>query len=435
MADEHQTVGQGVHNYSQEERYVRPDDPLLLDRLEWFQDQKLGLMIHWGPYSQLGLVESWALSDADAEWSWVGYDWEPDPQEFKRQYFGLNKTFNPLRFQPDVWADLAAGAGFRYLIFTTKHHDGFCMWNTKQTDYKITGVTARFTRTSMQTSPGTCSVRFGSGALPSRLFPKADWHTPYYWAPGMERSNPTWRGPSYRPADYPWLWEKFVDFTHKQIMELVTEYGRIDILWLDAGWVCPQAGQDIRLGEVVEKARQHQPWLLVVDRTVGGPYENYVTPEQTIPKRPLLIPWESCITMGTSFSFAYEDRYKSLRELVAILVEVVAKGGNLALNVGPQPDGRFPNGGSAACRSWEGGCRRTVKPSTAPGRWSRTLPESGDSLRKGVWCMLFSFLRSIPAAMTQSSLFLLEEKWSGWIGLLERKTLSSPRAMRGFTSA
>jgi alpha-L-fucosidase len=149
-----------------------------------------------------------------------------------------------------------------------------------------------------------------------------------------------------------------VDFTHKQIMELVTEYGRIDILWLDAGWVCPQAGQDIRLGEVVEKARQHQPWLLVVDRTVGGPYENYVTPEQTIPKRPLLIPWESCITMGTSFSFAYEDRYKSLRELVAILVEVVAKGGNLALNVGPQPDGRFPNG-AVRCMQELGGWLQT----------------------------------------------------------------------------
>ncbi|MGI6148124.1 MAG: alpha-L-fucosidase [Firmicutes bacterium] len=359
MADEHQTVGQGVHNYSQEERYVRPDDPLLLDRLEWFQDQKLGLMIHWGPYSQLGLVESWALSDADAEWSRVGYDWEPDPQEFKRQYFGLNKTFNPLRFQPDVWADLAAGAGFRYLIFTTKHHDGFCMWNTKQTDYKITGADCPFhTHKYADITRHVFSTFRERGLAIAAYFSKADWHTPYYWAPGMERSNPTWRGPSYRPADYPWLWEKFVDFTHKQIMELVTEYGRIDILWLDAGWVCPQAGQDIRLGEVVEKARQHQPWLLVVDRTVGGPYENYVTPEQTIPKRPLLIPWESCITMGTSFSFAYEDRYKSLRELVAILVEVVAKGGNLALNVGPQPDGRFPNG-AVRCMQELGGWLQT----------------------------------------------------------------------------
>ena len=78
-------VERGKHNYSAEDRYVRPDDPTLLERLEWFKDQKLGLMIHWGPYSQLGVVESWALSDADADWSRVGYDWFDDPEEFKRQ--------------------------------------------------------------------------------------------------------------------------------------------------------------------------------------------------------------------------------------------------------------------------------------------------------------------------------------------------------------
>lgn len=358
MADNN-VVQQGVHNYSQEERYVRPEEPILQEQLEWFQDQKLGLMIHWGPYSQLGLVESWALSDADAEWSRVGYDWEKDPEEFKRQYFNLNKTFNPLRFEPDKWAELAADSGFKYLIFTTKHHDGFCMWDTKQTDYKITGPDCPFHMHKYADITRHVFDAFRDRGLAiAAYFSKADWHTPYYWAPGHERSNPTWRGPSYKPAEYPWLWEKFVDFTHKQIMELMTEYGRIDILWLDAGWVCPQAGQDIRLGEVVEKARQHQPWLLAVDRTVGGPYENYVTPEQTIPERPLLIPWESCITMGTSFSFGYEDDYKSLRQLVAILVEIVAKGGNLALNVGPQPDGRFPKG-AIRCMEELGGWLKT----------------------------------------------------------------------------
>jgi alpha-L-fucosidase len=127
-------------------------------------------------------------------------------------------------------------------------------------------------------------------------------------------------------------------------MELMTKYGRIEMLWLDAGWVCPQNKnnpQDIRLGEVVERARQHQPWLLSADRTVGGPYENVVTPEQTLPARPLHIPWESCITMGTAFSYRYEDHYKTTRQLIHLLVEVVAKGGNLALNVAPQPDGRL----------------------------------------------------------------------------------------------
>lgn len=340
--DQAQAVEQGVHNFSSEEQWVKPEDPLLLERLEWFKDQKLGLMMHWGPYSQLGVVESWALSDKDEEWSRDGIDWDVDAEELKRQYFGLNKTFNPIRFQPEVWADLAAENGFKYLNFTTKHHDGFCMWDTGTTDYRVTGPDCPF---HMNKHADICKELFDAfrsrGLAISAYFSKADWHTPYYWAPGMERGNFTSRGPSYDPKQYPWLWERFVQFTHSQIMELMTGYGRIDMLWLDAGWVNDYRDQNIRLGEVVEKAREIQPWLLSADRTVGGPYENVITPEQTLPDRPLHVPWESCITMGTSFSFRFEDKYKSVRQLIHLLVEIVAKGGNLALNVGPQPDGRL----------------------------------------------------------------------------------------------
>ncbi|ASN04180.1 alpha-L-fucosidase [Virgibacillus necropolis] len=339
-----QTIERGVHNYSVEEDWVKPEDPLILERLDWFQDQKLALMMHWGPYSQLGVVESWALSDGDAEWSREGIDWEEDGEELKRQYFNLNKTFNPIRFQPEVWADLAAKGGFKYLIFTTKHHDGFSMWNTKETDYSITGSECPF---HTHKYADVCKHLFDAfrdkGLGIATYFSKADWNTPYYWASGMKRGKNMWRGPSYDPEEYPWLWDKFVQFTHNQIMELMSNYGRIDVLWLDAGWVGKRK-QDIRLGEVVEKARVKQPGLISADRTVGGAYENYVTPEQTIPDHPLNVPWESCITMGTSFSFKYEDKYKSIREIVHTLIEVVSKGGNLALNVAPQPDGRLPEG-------------------------------------------------------------------------------------------
>ncbi|WP_020620906.1 alpha-L-fucosidase [Paenibacillus daejeonensis] len=336
-------VEEGVHHYTREEDWVRPEDPLLLERLEWFRDQKLGLMMHWGPYSQLGLVESWALSDGDSDWARDGVDWGVDGEELKREYFGLNRTFNPIRFQPRLWAELAAEGGFRYLNFTTKHHDGFCMWDTQTTDYRITGPDTPFHR---HPYADICRELFDAfreqGLAISAYFSKADWHTPYYWPPGMERGSQMWRGPSYDPDRYPWLWEQFVQFTHQQIMELMSRYGRIDMLWLDAGWVNARQQQDIRLDEVVEQARRIQPWLLTADRTVGGPYENLITPEQTLPDRPLQVPWESCITMGTSFSFKYEDDYKSVRELVHLLVNIVAKGGNLALNVGPQPDGRLP---------------------------------------------------------------------------------------------
>lgn len=346
-------VENGVHNFSAEEEWVKPDNPLILERLEWFKDQKLGIMMHWGPYSQLGLVESWALSDEDGDWSRDGIDWGVDSEELKRQYFGLNKTFNPVRLQPELWADIAAEGGFKYLTFTTKHHDGFCMWDTHTTDYRSTGPETPFhTHKYADICKNVFDAFRDKGMAISAYFSKADWHTPYYWTPGMERGTHTWRGPSYDPKQYPWLWEKFVQFTHEQMMELLTKYGRIDVLWLDAGWVRDggRVPQDIRLGELVDRARETQPWLLSADRTVGGPYENIVTPEQTIPDGPMNVPWESCITLGTSFSFRYEDKYKSLRKVVNILMEVVAKGGNLALNVGPQPDGRLPEGAIATIK-------------------------------------------------------------------------------------
>ncbi|WP_314591855.1 alpha-L-fucosidase [Paenibacillus terrigena] len=118
------------------------------------------------------------------------------------------------------------------------------------------------------------------------------------------------------------------------------------------------------MGEVIERARQMQPWLLSAVRTVGGPYENYVTPEQTIPQHPLNVPWESCVTVGTQWAFKYDDQYKSGRELVRMLMEVVSKGGNLALNVGPQPDGRLPAGAVRSIKELGAYSLRKVIPCT-----------------------------------------------------------------------
>lgn len=338
-------VKAGVHNYSGRDSYVEPTNPMIRHKLEWFQDQKLGLMMHWGPYSQLGIVESWALSDDDADWSRHCVDWETTGEQFKKEYFDLNKTFNPIRFEPDKWAEAAKEAGFKYLLFTTKHHDGFCMWDSAYSDYKITAPDCPFHTHHYADIVGHLfeSFRnrgFGIGAY----FSKADWHIDSYWSDKYDRGNFQWRGPSYNPKEHPEEWERFVTFTQNQLMELATKYGKLDILWLDAGWVRKESGQDIRLGEVVDRIRKFQPWMLCSDRTVGGPYENYVTPEQCVPDEPLGIPWESCITMGTSFSFAYEDTYKTPREIICLLTDIVAKGGNLALNVGPQPDGRLPAG-------------------------------------------------------------------------------------------
>lgn len=335
-------IADGAHGYSSESTWVEPEDRLVKQKLEWFRDQKLGLMIHWGIYSQLGIIESWPLSDEDADWSRKDCGWEADNEAFRQQYFALNQSFNPVRFQPESWAEIAKENGFKYLIFTTKHHDGFCLWDTAATEYKVTGQDCPFHRHRYADVSKHLFREFRRRGLGiAAYFSKPDWHSPYYWAPGFARSEMN-RNPTYDPRQNPRLWEEFVAYTHRQMIELVEDYGDIDVLWLDGGQVRPDNGQDIRMETIVPKLRQRQPGLVVVDRTVGGPYENYITPEQIVPSRPLRVPWESCITMGTSFSFRYDDHYKPTRELIHLLIDIVCKGGNLALNVGPQPDGRWP---------------------------------------------------------------------------------------------
>lgn len=337
-----------------ERNYVAPKDPLVLESLERFMDKKLGFMQHWGPYSEWGFIESWALPDEDR--SWVKFDLAPfsSNEEFKRAYIDLYKTFNPVWFDPDAWAKLAKETGFKYLLFTTKHHDGFCMYDTSETDYKITSPECPFhTNKNADVVRALFDSFRAEGLGVNAYFSKADWHSEYYWAPGMERSAFTTRDPTYDTEKYPWLWEQFVKFTHNQLMELCTRYGKIDALWLDAGQVSPhnrRVKQDIRLSELLAKARVHQPGLLCADRTVGGENENYITPEQTVPDEPLLVPWESCVTLGHSFSFGYDDEYKSPLELVRLLCDIVAKGGNLALNIAPRPDGKLPTKGVVSLR-------------------------------------------------------------------------------------
>lgn len=336
----------GVHNYSPAEGYVVPKDPRVREKLEEFQDRKLGIMMHWSPVSQWGLIESWAQSDDDSEWSQVDVEWTKDMDEMRRQYRDLQKTFNPIRYNPQQWAKLAKDNGFKYLLFTTKHHDGFCMWDTKQTDYKITSQNCPFhTHKYKDIIKHLYNAFRHEGIGIHTYFSKPDWDCDYYWSKNHSFHNgKTTRNPNYDLDKYPEEWEKFVKFTHAQLRELLTGYGPIDCLWLDGGQVNPNnLGQDIRLGEIVEEIRETtQPGLLCADRTVGGDYENFLTPEQKIPEQPILVPWESCITMGDTFSFKYCSGYKSTRQIVHMFLEIVSKGGNMALNVTPQPDGRLP---------------------------------------------------------------------------------------------
>ncbi|HRZ21535.1 MAG TPA: alpha-L-fucosidase, partial [Bacteroidales bacterium] len=129
-----------IESWSQEQQvYVPENDPLVLQKLEQWQDMKFGLLMHWGPYSQWGIVESWSICPEDYGWCERKKGNRPgNYEEYRHEYENLKTTFNPVAFDPDRWAEAAAEAGMRYVIFTTKHHDGFCMFDTRHTDYKIT---------------------------------------------------------------------------------------------------------------------------------------------------------------------------------------------------------------------------------------------------------------------------------------------------------
>jgi len=338
-----------------EYEYVEETDPLVRQRLEEWQDAKLGLLMHWGPYSQWGIVESWSLCSEDEPWctrSMENYD------EYKRAYENLQSTFNPVEFDPERWARAARDAGMRYVVFTTKHHDGFTMFDSRETDYKITDPATPFHSDPRADVTAEIFRAFREqGFMVGAYFSKPDWHSPDYWWPYFATPD---RNPNYDIEKYPERWQRFVEFTHNQIDELMTRYGRIDILWLDGGWVRPltreeiQArinrpdykfgriqSQDIDMPRLVANARQKQPGLIVVDRAVPGPYQNYLTPEARVPESPILHPWEVPMPMATSWSYVPDDRYKSPRELVQMLADVVSKGGNLLLNIGPGPDGSW----------------------------------------------------------------------------------------------
>ena len=329
----------------------RETDPLVLKKLEWFQDMKFGLLMHWGTYSQWQIVESWSLCPEDENWCERRGEHAKDYYEYKAAYENLKITFNPVKFDPDSWATAAREAGMRYVIFTTKHHDGFCMFDTKETDYKITAPDCPFSANPRSNIAGEIfnsfrSRGFGVGAY----FSKPDWHCPDYWWPYFP---PFDRNVNYDIKKHPQKWEAFKTFTYNQIKELMSEYGDIDILWLDGGWVQPMtptsprwgknpSDQNIDMPKIAAMARTLQPGLIIVDRAVEGRYQNYRTPEQEIPDTALDYVWETCMTMATSWSYVATDTYKPTGKLIHLLIEIVAKGGNLLLNIGPSPEGELP---------------------------------------------------------------------------------------------
>ena len=319
-----------VHEQSAASDYVWPTDQQVLDKLDKWQDLKFGVLFHWGLYSVPGIVESWSICSEDEDW--IPRDKSMSYEDYKKWYWGLKDKFNPVNFNPEQWADVMEDAGMKYMLFTTKHHDGFCMFDSKYTDFSIANG-------AFKDNPRNNVAKYVFEAFRQKnfmigcYFSKPDWHCEWFWNPYYSTPN---RRQNYKIDQHKDWWKNYQTFTENQLGELMSDYGSMDILWLDGGWV---TGDDVNLDRVLEKARKTHPGLISVDRSIRGKNENYQTPERSIPATQLNYPWESCITLSNDWGWVPNAPYKSPEKVISILAEIVAKGGCLALGVGPTPDG------------------------------------------------------------------------------------------------
>lgn len=330
--------------------YEAPTDPLVLENLAQWKKMKFGVIFHWGIYSLIGSQESWVLCNDN----WVKRDTTLNYTDYKKWYWNLASVMNPQHFEPKRWANIMDDAGMKYMVFTTKHHDGFCMYDTHETNYSI----AKYGPFSQNPKRDVARHVFDAfrdrGFMVGAYYSKPDWHSQDYW---WDRYATTNRDCNYNTAVHPERWNRFKGFVHRQVDELTSRYGRVDLLWFDGSWCKPIPGavkqngwvdgsyhnvrpsQDLDMASVARIARKNQPGIIMVDRTPGEHFENYKTPERMIPKKQLSYPWETCTTLTQAWNWVPNPIYKTPQQVLQMLIEVVAKGGNLLLGVGPTADG------------------------------------------------------------------------------------------------
>lgn len=297
------------------------------DRMAWWREARFGLFLHWGLYSIL--AGKWKDEDRWAEWIRNNAHIPVD------EYEQLLARWNPAAFDPDAWAALAAKAGMKYAVLTTKHHDGFCLFDSKVTTWDVMSTPSqRDICRDLSRALRKHDIRVGW------YHSIMDWHHPDY----LPRRD--WEAASRPVGDA--QFDRYVSYLHAQVDELLTNYGTIDVMWFDGQW---EATWTHELATRLEaQIRRRQPNIIVNNRIDGsgapkaGGLGDFGTPEQTIPATGMPgKDWESCITMNDNWGFkAADHNWKSPRKLVEILIETASKGGNLLLNIGPMADGRFP---------------------------------------------------------------------------------------------
>jgi alpha-L-fucosidase len=290
----------------------------------WFEDARFGLFVHWGHSSQQGIELSWPL---------VGpiFALPNSTPVSVEQYHSSAATFNPTRWDAGDLARRAREAGMRYAVLTTKHHDGYAMFDTRTSDFGVMHSPLR-----RDITREFAEAMRAEGLRVGLYFSLIDWSHPDY--PAFTQADVPYRFPVGKPAD-PERWPRFVEAMFEQVRELLTNYGPIDLLWFDGGW--ERTADQWRARELEQMIRSLQPDIVINDRLPGA--GDYWTPEQFVPPRPPDRPWETCMTMNESWGYNPRDtRYKSARQLIHTLCEVAGRGGNLLLNVSPMGDGALP---------------------------------------------------------------------------------------------
>lgn len=305
----------------------------IMEHAKDFLNDRFGMFIHWGIYS------------VAAKGEWYRAQEKIPLEEYNRNF----EQFNPVDYDPRKWAKLAKEAGMKYAVLTTKHHDGFCMWDSQYTDYKVTNTPA-----------GRDLVREyvdafrAEGIKVGFYYSLLDWHHPDF--PVYNDQNHPMRGrEDMKEAEKEKCWDRYTEYMQNQVRELLTQYGKIDVLWFDYSYG-EMTQEKWKATELMTMVKELQPQVMV-DNRLGGNLQqenpsidagDYLSPEQMIPAGGVTndmgkpMPWEACITLNRHWAYCADDHsYMNAKVAIRGLVECVSKGGNLLLNVGPDAKGNL----------------------------------------------------------------------------------------------
>ncbi|MCM1111428.1 MAG: alpha-L-fucosidase [Clostridium sp.] len=284
------------------------------ERMKWFGDAKLGIFIHWGPYSKGETSESWAFHN--------GYISIED-------YMKQADAFTAANYDPEYWAKLIKESGAKYTVITTKHHDGFALWDTKAGD--VSAVKSSPARRDV-IDPFAKAVR-DQGLKLGFYFSLIDWPRQDY--PETYRDKP----PKYDIKAEPERWQHFLDFNNAQLTELSTTWNP-DLYWFDGDW--EHSSEEWKAPEIIAMLHRYNPGVIVNSRIQGN--GDYETPELGVPvARPEAKWWETCMTSNDSWGYRIADtNFKSSKTIIKMLADCINLGGNLLLDIGPKADGTIP---------------------------------------------------------------------------------------------